>query len=282
VTVAHQPTAAVIGLGLVGGSLARDLAERGWRVVAADRDRTAVEAAIASGVVDLAFDADGSSAAMPATVQIIVVAAPVGAVPRLLRWLGDAAPPGAVITDVASTKRTVMAVARAAGIADRFVGSHPMTGDHRSGWTASRRGLFAGVPVWLCPDGADTAALNRVAALWTAVGARPAVTDAGAHDRLVAWSSHLPQVAASALGAALARGGVGLSDLGPGGRDATRLAGSDPALWCDIIGDNADLLAPALDVLIEELERLRAHVHTRDQAAMRAALAAARSWADAP
>lgn len=276
-----QPTAAVIGLGLVGGSLARDLAGRGWRVAGADRDPATVEAAIDSGVVDRAFDADGVSAAMPAAVEIVVVATPVGAVPGLLRWLGEAAPPGAVITDVASTKRTVMAAALAAGIAERFVGSHPMTGDHRSGWAAARAGLFTGVPVWLCSDGAGAAALDRVAGLWTAVGGRPAVIDAGAHDRLVAWSSHLPQIAASALGATLARGGVEASDLGPGGRDATRLAGSDPALWCEIVSDNADLLAPALDVLIEELARVREHVHARDQAAVRAVLAAARAWADA-
>jgi prephenate dehydrogenase len=273
-------TAAIMGLGLVGGSLARDLAGLGWRVAGADRDPATIEAATAAGVVDPAFGAgDGATADMP-DVEIIVIATPVRAVAGLLRWLGAAAPTGAVITDVSSTKRSVLAAAQAVGLAHRFVGSHPMAGDHRSGWAAARTGMFAGAPVWLCHAGAPDAARDRVAALWTAVGASPRAIEADAHDRLVAWSSHLPQVAASALAAVLARAGVLEPDLGPGGRDATRLAGGDPELWCHILADNADMVTPALDALVHQLTQVAIQLRARDDQGVRALLDEGRAWAD--
>jgi prephenate dehydrogenase len=288
----------VVGLGLMGGSLARDLAARGYRVVAADRDAATLADASAHGVISDTFPVgeerggdggyggrvgggDGSAKGGLAEAGLIVVATPVRAALPILRWLAGAAPPRAVLTDVGSTKRSITEAAGAAGLSARFVGGHPMAGDHRSGWAAAREGLFIGSRVWLCTAdhrAADAEAL--VAAMWAEVGARPLAMDAVEHDEMVAWSSHLPQILASALGCALDGAGVDRSRLGPGGRDTTRLAGSDPALWTDILMDNADALEPALDALIEELVRLRRHIGGLDDASLRATLEDARRWAE--
>jgi prephenate dehydrogenase len=272
-------TVAVIGLGLVGGSLARDLAERGWRVVAAERDAGSLEAALASGVIEGSFDAGGHAEAALAAAEMVIVATPVRSAENLVRWLADAAPPGAVITDVASTKRRMMEAARESGLSRRFVGSHPMAGDHRSGWRAARTGLFAGARVWLCHDGADPPALDRVVNLWTALGAIPQEIDPAVHDQLLAWSSHLPQLVASALGAVLDRAGVAAVELGPGGRDTSRLAGSHAGLWAEILMDNADLLEPGVDALLGELIRARDLLRERQHVQLRELLEEARSWA---
>lgn len=279
-------TIAVVGLGLMGGSLARDLAARGYRVVASDPDAAALADARATGVISGTFPVagdgggDGSAERGLAEAGLIVVATPVRAALPILRWLAGAAPPDAVLTDVGSTKRSITEAAGAAGLSARFVGGHPMAGDHRSGWAAAREGLFTGCRVWLCTaddHAADAEAL--VAAMWAEVGARPLAMDAVEHDEMVAWSSHLPQLLASALGCALDGAGVDRSRLGPGGRDTTRLAGSDPALWTDILMDNADALEPALDGLLEELVRLRRHIGGLDDASLRATLEDARRWA---
>jgi prephenate dehydrogenase len=310
---AHPPdTVAVIGLGLVGGSLARDLAARGYRVLAADRDHQALAAATAEGVVAATFRVgEGGHAELLAGASLVVIATPVCAAPTVLRWLAGVTSPATTITDTGSTKRSIMTAAAAAGVAHRFVGSHPMAGDHHSGWGAAREGLFADATVWLCtaragdvvaatatgpeatgpdaagpdaagPDATGTAAPGRalaaVQALWLAVGARPCVIDADEHDHLVAWSSHLPQLVSSTLARVLQAAGVHPSRLGRGGRDATRLAGSDPGMWRDIVMDNADAVVPALDALLDELARLRRHVVDRDAAAISDMLAAARDW----
>lgn len=280
-------TIAVVGLGLMGGSLARDLAGRGYRVIAADPDADALAGAMAQGVISGTFpvgvdgSGDRSAEQRLAEAGLIVVATPVLAALPILRWLAGAAPAHAVLTDVGSTKRSIVEAAGAAGLSHRFVGGHPVAGDHRSGWAAARAGLFVGSRVWLCSaDGSADEAEALVAAMWAEVGARPRSVDAVEHDEMVAWSSHLPQLLASALGCALDGAGLDRSRLGPGGQDTTRLAGSDPALWTEILMDNADALEPALDALLEELVRLRRHIGDLDDASLRATLEDARRWAD--
>lgn len=266
------PTVGIVGLGLIGGSLARDLAAAGWRVEGADRDPETERRARESGVVADAID--------PGAVDVIVLAVPVRAIPTWIRTLAPDLGPDTVVTDVGSTKRSVVEAAEAAGLGPRFVGSHPMAGDHRSGWTAARAGLFGGAAVWTCPTGdTDPDALSSVAALWREVGAEPQVMDATDHDRLLGRSSHLPQLVASALASALARDGVTASDLGPGGRDMTRLAGSDPAMWADILADNHDEVDAALAQLMAVLTRFRRAVGDRDDATLRSLLDAANAWA---
>lgn len=261
----------IVGLGLVGGSLARDLAASGGRVLGCDRDPETARRARASGVVAGPLD--------PGAVDVLVLAVPVRAAPAWLRRLASELAPGAVVTDVGSTKRSVVEAAEAAGLGPRFVGSHPVAGDHRSGWDAARTGLFREATIWVCPTHVTTpGALSTVMELWRAVGAEPQRIDAHDHDRLLARSSHLPQLVASALATALARDGIGADLLGSGGRDTTRLAGSDPEVWADTLVDNADQVTPALTALIDVLTRYGRALRELDDATLRSLLAAGRAW----
>jgi prephenate dehydrogenase len=214
----------------------------------------------------------------------VVVAVPVTAAPRVLETLAPHLARVPLVTDAGSTKRGVVAAAERLGLGTHFVGAHPMAGDHRAGWAASRRGLFEGALVYLCPTAQTRgAALAHARALWTLLGADPArleTIDAAAHDRRVAWTSHLPQLAASALARALAERDIPRRELGPGGRDTTRLAGSDPAMWAAIARDNADEISRAVAELERTLAELRAAVDARDEARVRGLLAAARTWAE--
>ena len=268
-------TAAVIGLGLIGGSLARDLAARGVRVLGFDREAETMRAAAAAGVETL----DAAAGERLAEAELVVVAVPVTAAAALLAELAPALAPGCVGTDLGSTKRSIVRAAERAGLGARFVGSHPLAGDHRSGWGAGRAGLFAGAPIYLCPTRETTAeAMARVVALWGSLGALPREMDADAHDLQVAWTSHLPQAAASALAGALAAAGWRPDQLGPGGRDATRLAASSPEIWSAISTDNADLLAAALAALEERIATFRRLLLAGDSEAIHHFFSAARLW----
>jgi len=269
-------TVAIAGLGLIGGSLARDLAAAGARILAFDRDVDSLRDALDAGVVHALMPPDfagveGADAFVLALPVDVAPAALIAAAPRLARV--------PLLTDVGSTKRSIVAAAERLGLGVRFVGGHPLAGDHRAGWRAARIGLFAGARVFLCPAaGARDDAIERARALWLAVGARPEFIDAGAHDERLAWASHLPQAASSALARALAAAGLRPTDLGPGGRDTTRLAASDPALWTAIALDNAPPIAAALERLETELATLRAALLRRDRDAVHAFFAAGRQW----
>ncbi|HKP77322.1 MAG TPA: prephenate dehydrogenase/arogenate dehydrogenase family protein, partial [Longimicrobiaceae bacterium] len=163
-----------------------------------------------------------------------------------------------LVTDTGSTKASIIAAAVRLGIGECFVGSHPFTGDHRSGWSASRGGLFGAAPVYLCPTPQSSSAATSLAReLWTLLGAVPIEIDAGEHDRRLAWTSHLPQVVSSALMQVLADHGFAREDLGPGGRDMTRLAGSSAALWADILRDNRANVSATLAAFEQEVARVR-------------------------
>jgi prephenate dehydrogenase len=267
---------AILGLGLIGGSLARDLAARGIQVLGWDRDDSAVQKAVDGGIVHQSLVDD------PTRVyegEAVIIAVPVLTATRLLRDFAPHLESARLITDAGSTKRSIVRAAEALGIGARFVGSHPLAGDHRSGWDASRTGLFAGARVFLTPTASTEADAMRLAsALWTSVGARPEVMDAAEHDRRLAWTSHLPQLVSSALGGALAGQGIAPAELGPGGRDVSRLAGSDPALWADIVIDNADALDAALAALSARIGGLRDAIAAGDRDRILRLLADAREW----
>jgi prephenate dehydrogenase len=264
-------TAAVLGLGLIGGSIARDLAVRGVRVFAWDVDNAAVDDAMRRGIADpVPWDQP---------MDLVVIAVPVRAAHDLLRKLVEKMEGVRLVIDAGSTKQSIVALADSLGIGGRFVGSHPLAGDHRSGWGASRAGLFADARVFLTPCAStEPEALRLAAALWTALGARPEVMDADEHDRRLAWTSHLPQLVSSALGGALAGQGIARGELGPGGRDATRLAGSSPTLWTDIAVDNAESILPALEAAEARLRELRFCIENGYDARLRGLLAEARDW----
>ncbi len=269
-------TAAVLGLGLIGGSIARDLGARGVQVFGWDQDPDAVQKAVDAGAVHESLVDD------PTRVyegEVVVIAVPVLAATRLLRDFAPHLESARLITDAGSTKRSIVRVAEEVGIGDRFVGSHPLAGDHRSGWDASRAGLFADARVYLCPTSSTSDDAMRLAReLWTMVDAKPEEIDAAGHDRRLAWASHLPQLMSSALGLALAGQGIARADLGSGGRDVTRLAGSSPGMWADIARDNADALIPALQAAEARLSLIRHCIASGQHAQLRDLLADARDW----
>ena len=258
---------AIIGLGLMGGSLARDLSEQGVEVLGFDRHAAIVEAALQSGTItaSLPDDLAGLDAA-----RIVIVATPVDAAASALPTVALRSDSSAVITDVGSTKRSIEQAAAEAGLARRFIGSHPLAGDHRSGWNAARAHLYEGAAVFICPGPmTDPGAHEAVAALWRSVGADPVVRDAAHHDRLMAMVSHLPQVLATALATVMTNQGLTSSDLGPGGRDMTRLAESSPEMWAAISHANADNLTDAINRLEEALAELRRQLAEDDRNCLR-------------
>jgi len=275
---------AIVGLGLMGGSLAMALRRlpRPPRIVAASANAGDLERGLAQGIVDEAAE-DPPGAVAEA--DLVVYATPVSVTLELLASTRSRIPDDAVVTDVGSVKRPVVSRARAVGLGSRFIGGHPVAGSHRSGLAAARADLYAGARVWLTPADADGArdpaaaqTLERVAALWRSVGAEPGVIGAEEHDRLMAWASHLPQIAASALASALARAGIARADLGPGGADTTRIAASPPALWADILRHNADLVRRPLDALQGALAELAAALERGDGEALERLLALASAW----
>ncbi|HEX8906859.1 MAG TPA: prephenate dehydrogenase/arogenate dehydrogenase family protein [Longimicrobiaceae bacterium] len=267
---------AVAGLGLIGGSVARDLAARGVRVLGHDRDRAAVDAALHDGVLAGAL---GDDLAGVEDADVLVLAVPVRAAVGVLERALPRLASVRLVTDAGSTKRAIVAAADRLGIGGRFVGAHPLAGGHRSGWEASRTGLFAGAPVYLCPAaGASDEARRLARELWTMLGGVSVEIAADEHDRRLAWTSHLPQVVSTALAAALMRKGIARAELGPGGRDVTRLAASSPEMWTGIALENADALVAALDAMGGELRALRDAIASGDPDAIHAAFAATRGW----
>lgn len=236
----------VIGLGLMGGSLARALRARvpGRALGGVDPDPIAGARALDAEVIDR-FDADGAH--LVAEAGLVVLAAPMKAT---LGAMGTFAPhlaPDALVTDVTSLKRPVLERARQLGIADRFVGAHAMCGSEASGFGASRADLYDDAVVWLVADDAVPEATRTSAEeFWASLGTRPCWTEAREHDERMAWVSHLPQLVSNALAGAIHAAGYSPDDLGPGGRDMTRLAGSSPDVWRDLIESSAPTLGTGL------------------------------------
>ncbi len=267
----------IVGLGLIGGSLARALRDlpNPPDIAASSLNGDELDAAVRQGVVQQV----GTPERVAADSELVVYATPPDVTLGLLevhaaRWRGDT-----LVMDVASVKRPVMERARALGLGARVVGSHPMAGGERAGFAAARADLFAGARVWLTTVGPEAETAVRAAeSFWRALGAQPARIEAERHDRLVAWTSHLPQISASALAAAIAGSGYAADALGPGGRDATRLAESPTSLWEQILLANADLLEEPLVALEDELGRLIEAVRARDTATIREIFRVAAQW----
>lgn len=272
-------SAAVLGLGLIGGSIARDLRSAGVSVMGWDADPEAMRRAAAeSGVRPMSADLRELD-----DVQLVVVAVPVLAGRDLLARIAARETSTAVVTDVASTKVSTLEWAEELGLATRFVGGHPLTGDDRAGWSASRTGLFQDARVFVAPcAAAGEEATRLVVEMWTMLGGHPEMIDADEHDRLMAWISHAPQAVSTALGLALADHGVERGELGPGGRGVTRLAGSSPEMWSDILIDNGAETARAVRAVVSRLDALASAIESGDVAELGRSLYHARDWAAPP
>jgi len=266
----------VVGVGLLGGSVALAARATGVarEIVGVGRDRQRLEGPLRAGMVDriatdVAAGVDGA--------DCVVLAATVFANERLLETIWSSVPAGALVTDVGSTKRGIVAVAEqlSAGRPLGFVGSHPMAGSEKSGWQVARADLFRGATVIVTPtDATEPRAIKGVTALWEALGARVSALDPETHDRTVAAISHLPHVAAWALVDAVARFEPGaLAFAARGFRDTTRIAASDPPMWRDILLANTDAVRASLVAFRTALDDLDRLIATGDATGIEALLA---------
>jgi prephenate dehydrogenase len=246
----------VVGLGLVGGSIALACRRR-WPtclVIGVDANGPLEQATVRH-----AIDVGADDLGMLREADLVVLAAPVGENIAILEQLPQFVPGEALVTDVGSTKRTTVAAARRLPARLTFIGGHPLAGGARGSITFASADMFEGRPWFLTPLTEPDPPLARLSAWVEALGAVPQVISAADHDRILAYLSHLPQLVASALMRAVgdAVGAEALRYAGPGLADTTRLATSPSSIWTDICESNAEELGRALDLLIEELRRTR-------------------------
>ena len=260
------PKVGIVGLGLIGGSIAL-AARQIWPaslVIGVD-NKDVLETAMRLHAIDIAAD----DPYVLAEADLVILAAPVKQNIELLAALDDNVTQPAVVTDVGSTKRAIVDAARSLPPKFTFVGGHPLGGAARGGLENARPDLFTGRPWLLTPATDSPEAIEKLSAFVTALGAEPRIVDVATHDRLLAFLSHLPQLTASALMNVVgnAVGPEGLSLSGKGLADTTRLATSPPEIWRDIAATNADEIGPALDELIAMLQDLRRDLPKGDRLA---------------
>ncbi len=259
----------IIGVGLIGGSLARALREAGAvrEIVGCSRDADHLARAKALGVVDR-YSTDIAEAVRGA--DVVVLGMPVGAMEGVLRRLAPHLSPGTVLTDVGSTKASVVAAVRNAfgELPANFVPGHPIAGTERNGVEASFAELFRQRRVVLTPvTETDPAAVQQVRALWEAAGAVVETMTPQHHDEVFAATSHLPHLLAYSLVDTLAQldEKAEIFRYAAGGfRDFTRIASSDPHMWHDICLANRDALLKVLDLFETDLDRVRAAIANGD------------------
>ena len=253
----------ILGLGLIGGSIALAVRERWPATRLTGVDRKAVLAhALGGGALDRSAD----SAADASDADLIILAAPVRQNLKLLAEIAQRLPAAAIVTDVGSTKRGIVDAAAALACGS-FVGGHPIGGAEQGGFGFARPDLFRHRPWIFTPTPSTPAAvLERLFEFARGVGARPSTLDATDHDRVMAFLSHLPQLTASALMDVIGSnaGGGALRLAGRGLVDTTRLASSPAETWRDVCATNADAVGEALDQLIARLTELRADLRGGD------------------
>jgi prephenate dehydrogenase len=246
----------IVGVGLIGGSLALALKGRGLaeHVTAVDWETEAGRRVLGSGVVDrfVAPDRGAEVDEALSDTGLVVLAAPVRVIRR---EVARALLGGSLVTDCGSTKREIVAAANESKARERFVAGHPMAGLPDGGVENARADLFDGRRWILCPEGSSPDALASIQRLVVALGAKPVLMSARDHDRAVAFASHLPQLLASTL-RARAQDFSADRAAGPGFASATRVGGGSPGIWEDIFASNADEISAALRSIIADLERL--------------------------
>jgi prephenate dehydrogenase len=265
----HPSSLAVIGLGAIGGSLA-------WQARLAGVGRVIGYSPVpAEGVQALETGAVTELAHLPVQAageaEIVVLAVPPQATLELLGSLASVLAPGAVLTDVCSVKEPIIRHAVAVGLGDRFAGGHPLAGTHQTGFLSASPERFRGCVVYICETG--TAAGHRaaatVASFWeNTLDASPVLIDPAAHDRQLAWTSHLPQAVAYVLAKVLADRGLGGVSFGSGAKDTMRLAGSNPEMWADILLLNRSAVIEALEQTQAGLEELQQLLSNEERGAL--------------
>jgi prephenate dehydrogenase len=250
---AASPRVAVLGVGLIGGSIGLAARQRlGAEVVGHGRNPETIARAVALGALDRGA---ASIAEACEGAEIVFCAGPVAALPGQAREALEACGPETVVSDVGSTKGELVA---ALGNDERFVGGHPLAGAETAGVDNARADLFEGARWYLTPTERSSGLLyDRLQRLVSELGARPQAIDPGAHDRLIATISHLPHVVANALAAEaaaeLSRDSERMPEVGPSFRDTTRVAGSNPAIWADIFASNREAVADSVEAVARRL-----------------------------
>jgi prephenate dehydrogenase len=262
---------AVVGTGLIGTSVALAAGRSGTRCRGFDADSGVLERAAARGSVE----PSSSLAEAVESADLVVVAVPVGSAPSVVQEVLDAAAPDAVVTDVASTKRALIRLTD-----PRFVPGHPVAGGASGGPARAAADLFDAATWFLTPTEASSPeSVELVERFVASVGARAVRTDADAHDRLLALTSHLPHALANLLmlrvAEAAADDDAPLAFAGASLREMTRLAGANAAVWSDIFLGNADEIAAALAGLRASLDELEAALRAGDREQIEATIATA-------
>lgn len=273
-------TVAVVGVGLLGGSIGLGLRQRGLaqRVIGIGRRRTSLEAARRLGAITastLNLDRGVREA------DVVIVCTPVDQIPQYVQATAAACPKGCLITDVGSTKqRIVTALDGRLPRGVRFVGSHPLAGSEKRGATEGNADLLVGRVVVLTPTrDTDPAARRGVAALWQSLGARVIEMSPAAHDRALAATSHVPHAIASALALTVPAAGYPLAAGGL--RDTTRIAAGDPEMWTQILLDNRANVQAVLEQFDTSLADLRRALAAADRPRLKRILTQAKRKRDA-
>ncbi len=262
--------AAVLGVGLIGGSIGLAARQRlDAEVVGWGPRRATLDRALELGAIDRAA---GSIEEACADAELVFCAGPVAALSDLAEAALAASGPETVVSDAGSTKRGIVA---ALGEDERFVGGHPLAGAETAGVENARADLFEGASWYLTPtERTDGALYDRLQRAIAGLGARPRGIDAAAHDRVMATVSHLPHVLADVLAAQaaaeLTHDAERLPEVGPSFRDATRVAGSNPAIWGDIFAANGDAVLAAIDDAVARLGEARELIAAGDPEAIAA------------
>lgn len=275
----------IIGVGLIGGSLARALKRAGacGEVVGCGRDEASLQRAIELGVIDRYYT---DPAAATKGADVVVLAVPLGMMEPVMRVIAPGVRESTVITDVGSAKASVVAAAEAAfgRVPARFVPGHPIAGTERSGVEASFAELFQGRRVILTPLATtDRAAHATIRAMWEQTGADVMDMEMKHHDEVLAATSHLPHVLAFALVDTLARmqEKAEIFRYAAGGfRDFTRIASSDPFMWRDICLANREAVVTMLDHFSADLAALRDAIARKDHEAIAELFARAKAARD--
>ena len=259
---------AVLGVGLIGGSIGLAARRRlDAEVAGFDPDRELLDRGLELEAVDSAAE---SVAAAVDGAELVFCAAPVTALPGLAAEALDAAGEDTAVTDVGSVKRDVIA---ALGSESRFIGGHPLAGAETAGVENARADLFEGARWYLTPTQRTGGLLyDRVQRAISEIGARPQAIEAETHDRLMATISHLPHVLANVLvtqaTTALSEEAEHLPEVGPSFRDATRVAGANPAIWGDIFAGNREAVAAEIDAVVSQLNEAADLLRSGDREAV--------------
>ena len=281
VRMPNSTNVAIVGVGLIGGSIGLALRKRGLaaNVTGIGRNQSTLDKALAIGAIDRSTT---DLAAGVANADFVVVATPVDLIADTVCRIAQAAPKAKLITDAGSTKGLIChdVDTRLDPSAHRFVGSHPLAGDHRAGPEHAREDLFEGKTVVVTPtSGTSEEVLEIARDFWQSLGAMVHVMSPQEHDQALASTSHLPHLVASALAKCTPQEYLPLAATG--WSDTTRVAAGDAALWTQIFSQNKAAMLPALDQLVAQLQEMRAEMASGEWSQLQDTLQQAKQIRDA-